>query len=105
MAVLLASTGGIPADDNPSRGLALLPEHILREVAYHSDEKTIWRMMAVCRGVREAIESVLRPYLAEKEVICTPRLVPDSKWNVVAGARRAMLPRGMPLERFLMLMT
>ncbi|KAI9639492.1 uncharacterized protein MKK02DRAFT_29542 [Dioszegia hungarica] len=82
MAVPLASIGGIPADDIHSRAcLGLLPEHILREVAFYSDEKTLWRMMAVCRGIREAVESELRPYLAEKEVICTPLLVPDKSYK------------------------
>lgn len=67
----------------PARSsFAVLPSEILCAIAEDADDISIWRLMAVCRSVRHAVEPALKPYLERRVVTVNPPFVTDSEWKI-----------------------
>lgn len=64
-----------------------LPENVIYEIATYATDKTIWRMMACTRSMREAAERALQPYLREKVITVNPPWLSDEKreYSLLSG--------------------
>lgn len=61
------------------------------DIARMGEELAIWRMMAVSKQIRAAVEPMLAPYLEERELIAHPRILRHGKLRPLIHRRDASL--------------